>query len=103
MSADGSQSAPGIDVRKVASLARLHLTDDEVAVYGEQLERILGFVGQLSEIDTQDLEPMAHAVEVTDVFRDDEPRESLPREAALSNAPKQDGRCFVVPAILDGE
>jgi aspartyl-tRNA(Asn)/glutamyl-tRNA(Gln) amidotransferase subunit C len=92
-----------MDVRKVASLARLELDDDEVALYGPQLERILEYVEQLGELDVDDLEPMAHAVELTDVFRDDVPRPSLPREAALANAPRQDGRTFVVPAILDGE
>ncbi len=94
---------PVIDVGKVAKLARLRLTPDEEALYAEQLARILGFVGQLSEIDVAGLEPMAHAVEVTDVFREDEPGDSLSHEDALVNAPKQDGRCFVVPAILDGK
>lgn len=91
------------DVRRVADLARLRFDDDELPEYAAQLSRILGYVRQLDELDTDDLEPMPHAVELTDVLRDDEPRPSLPREAALANAPKQDGRSFVVPPILDSE
>jgi aspartyl-tRNA(Asn)/glutamyl-tRNA(Gln) amidotransferase subunit C len=92
-----------MDVRQVASLARLELDEAEIATFGPQLARVLEYVEQLGELDIDDLEPMAHAVEVTDVFRDDVPRPSLPREAALANAPKQDGRTFVVPAILDAD
>jgi aspartyl-tRNA(Asn)/glutamyl-tRNA(Gln) amidotransferase subunit C len=55
----------------------------------------------LNEVDTDDVEPMAHAVEVTNVLREDAVRESLPREAALANAPKTDGECFLVPPILE--
>jgi aspartyl-tRNA(Asn)/glutamyl-tRNA(Gln) amidotransferase subunit C len=54
----------------------------------------------LSELDTEEVEPMAHAVEVTNVFRADEPRPSLAREEALANAPEQDGQCYLVPAVL---
>ena len=92
-----------IDVERVARLARLALSPEERETFGGQLARILGYVRQLDELDVENVEPMAHAVEVSDVFRDDELTESLPRDEALANAPKQDGRCFVVPAILDGE
>jgi aspartyl-tRNA(Asn)/glutamyl-tRNA(Gln) amidotransferase subunit C len=66
-----------------------------------QLARILDYVEMLNEVDTDDVEPMAHAVEVTNVLREDAVRESLPREAALANAPKTDGECFLVPPILE--
>jgi aspartyl-tRNA(Asn)/glutamyl-tRNA(Gln) amidotransferase subunit C len=88
------------DVEKVALLARLQLTDDELALMTAQLGQIVGYVDQLGELDTDEVEPMAHAVEVTDVFRPDELRESLPRDAALANAPKADGECYLVPAVL---
>jgi aspartyl-tRNA(Asn)/glutamyl-tRNA(Gln) amidotransferase subunit C len=88
------------DVEKVALLARLKLTDDELALMTAQLGQIVEYVEQLGELDTDEVEPMAHAVEVTNVFRPDEPRESLPREAALANAPKADGECYLVPAVL---
>jgi aspartyl-tRNA(Asn)/glutamyl-tRNA(Gln) amidotransferase subunit C len=89
------------DVRKVALLARLKLRDDEVDRFTTQLGEVLDYVGLLEELDTTDVEPMAHAVEVSNVFRDDAVAPSLPRDAALANAPKSDGRYFLVPPILD--
>jgi aspartyl-tRNA(Asn)/glutamyl-tRNA(Gln) amidotransferase subunit C len=89
------------DVRKVASLARLKLTDDEIAEFSEQLGNVLEYVEVLNELDVTDVEPMAHAAEVTNVLRDDAIAESLPRDAALANAPRSDGRFFLVPQILE--
>lgn len=91
------------DVLKVATLARLKLTDAEVADYTAKLGNILAYVESLNEIDTEEVEPMVHAVEFSNVFRADEVRPSLSREAALSNAPKTDGQFFLVPQILDAE
>ena len=89
------------DVLKVARLARLKLTEAEIDDYTEKLGNILEYVASLNEIDTEDVEPMVHAVELSNVFRADEVLPSLPREAALSNAPKTDGQFFLVPQILD--
>jgi aspartyl-tRNA(Asn)/glutamyl-tRNA(Gln) amidotransferase subunit C len=89
------------DVRKVAHLARLNLTDGELDRFTGQLADVLAYVEQLNSIDTANVAPMAHAVELSNVFRTDEPRDSLPREAALANAPRTDGRYFLVPPILD--
>ena len=89
------------DIRKVASLARLSLSDDELATYGDQLSKILSYVQLLDEVDIDGVAPMPHAVEQQNVFRRDERRDSLPREAALSNAPKTDGQFFQVPKILE--
>ncbi len=91
------------DVLKVARLARLKLTDAEIDDYTEKLGSILEYVASLNEIATEDVEPMVHAVELSNVFRADEVLPSLPREAALANAPKTDGRFFLVPQILDAE
>lgn len=90
------------DVRKVARLARLKLTEDEVAVFTRQLADVVRYVDQLSEVDTAGVEPLAHAIEIENVFRADEPRPSLSRTDALSNAPASDGRYFLVPQILEG-
>lgn len=90
-------------VLKVARLGRLKLVDEEVDDYVQKLGQILGYVEQLSEVDTEDVDPMAHAVELQNVFREDEVRQSLPRDAALSNAPKSDGQYFLVPQIIDAE
>jgi len=89
------------DVAKVALLGRLKLTADEMDRMTVQLGRVLEYVDILNEVDTENVEPMAHAIELRDVFREDVPVPSLPREDALANAPKTDGRCFVVPAILE--
>jgi aspartyl-tRNA(Asn)/glutamyl-tRNA(Gln) amidotransferase subunit C len=89
------------EVAKVALLGRLKLTADELDRMTVQLDRVLEYVDILNEVDTTSVEPMAHAIELRDVFREDVPVPSLPREDALANAPKSDGRCFVVPAILD--
>ena len=91
------------DVRKVASLARLKVSEAEVTSLLGDLTAILDYVGMLSEVDTTDVEPMVHAIELHNVLRSDELVESLPRSAALSNAPRSDGECFLVPAIIEGD
>lgn len=88
-------------VRRVARLSRLKLDDAEVSRLATELSQVLHYVDQLNELDVKEVEPMAHAIELTNVFRADEPRPSLPREAALANAPKSDGKYFLVPPILD--
>lgn len=90
-------------VAKVALLARLKLSDAELDLFQSQLANVLSYVEQLNEVDTEDVEPMAHAVEVVNVLRPDVIRESLARDAALANAPKTDGSYFLVPAILEPE
>jgi aspartyl-tRNA(Asn)/glutamyl-tRNA(Gln) amidotransferase subunit C len=104
MSGERPESEPlsADEVRKVARLARLKLTDAEVETFAAQLGQILGYVHVLDRLDTENVEPMAHAVDLANIFREDEPKESLPREAALANAPKSDGQAFLVPPILDG-
>ena len=90
------------DVANVATLARLKLTYSEQETLTTQLGEVLGYVGILNEVDTENVEPMAHAVELSNIFREDEVRESLPRGDALANAPKSDSQSFLVPQILDG-
>jgi aspartyl-tRNA(Asn)/glutamyl-tRNA(Gln) amidotransferase subunit C len=65
-----------------------------------QLQHILGYIEQLNQLDTSGVVPMAHGVELSNVFADDVPRPGLDREAALMNAPKRDEACFRVPAVL---
>lgn len=89
------------DVRKVAALARLSLSDEELATYGEQLTKILNYVEVLNEVDLEGVQPMPHAVELQNVFRGDVRQPSLERTAALANAPKSDGQYFQVPQILE--
>ena len=85
------------EVRHVARLARLTLTDDEVARFGEQLSAILEAVSAVSEVDLSDVPPTAHPLDLVNVWAEDEPRPSLPVEEALANAPDRDGTFFRVP------
>ena len=88
-------------VEKVAKLARLQLSPEELDRYGGQLGAILDYIAKLEKLDVSGLEPLAQAVDVFNVFRADEPRPSLPREAALQNAPEKTGDFFVVPKIIE--
>ena len=88
------------EVEKVSLLARLLLSDEELDRMTSQMGDILGYVDLLSEVDTEQIEPIAHAMEVANVFRDDAARPSLDREAALANAPHRDEECYLVPAVL---
>ena len=73
--------------------------DSEVARMTEQLDQIVQYVELLGALKTDDIEPMAHAMDLHNVFADDELQSSLPREAALANAPKRDDECYRVPAV----
>jgi aspartyl-tRNA(Asn)/glutamyl-tRNA(Gln) amidotransferase subunit C len=88
------------DVEKVSLLARLRLTSDELDVMTAQMGQIVAYVESLAELDTENVEPMAHALDVSNVFAADEQRPSLDRAAALANAPHQDGEFYLVPAVL---
>lgn len=88
------------DVAKVAVLARLEFTDDELGSFTDQLGKIVTFVEQLSEVDTEGVEQMAHPLDVHSVTRPDELREGLSREAALRNAPNHDDEYFLVPPVM---
>lgn len=88
------------EVRRIAHLARLKLSDDECVALGEQLAKILDYVAILDDVNTDGVEPTAHALPVRNVFRDDVPAESLPRQQALANAPAIDGPFFTVPKVL---
>jgi aspartyl-tRNA(Asn)/glutamyl-tRNA(Gln) amidotransferase subunit C len=95
-----SEFSPDL-VRKVAHLARLKISAAESERLSRELGDILTYVELLNEVDTEGIEPMAHAIELTNVLREDIPQPSLSREQALANAPSTDGRYFLVPAILD--
>ncbi len=88
------------EVEKVALLARLELTDAELERMSGQLADIVDYIDQLAQIDTSDIEPMAHVVDVTNVLEADEVRPGLDREAALGNAPRRDKEHFLVPPVL---
>ena len=91
------------DVRKVAALARLDVAENDLARMREQLSTILDYVDLLREIDTENVEPLAHPLPVHNVFRDDEPIPSLPVDDALRNAPARIGDHFGVPAVFESD
>jgi len=88
------------DIEKVAILARLQLTEAELGTLTSELAQVVSYVDQLSEVDTEGVAPMAHAIELSNVFRDDGIQPSLTRDEALANAPNHDGRGYLVPAVL---
>ena len=88
-------------VRKVAKLARLDLTEQEIGEFTDQLISILGYVEKMNELDTAEVQPLAHCLEVSNVFREDVVKESLGTDKTLANAPERDGEFFKVPKILD--
>ncbi len=88
-------------VKHVAHLARLAITEDEAKKFTNQLDAIIGFAEQLNELDTENVEATSHVLDMKNVMRKDEPTEGLPREEVLKNAPdKKDGQVRV-PSILD--
>jgi aspartyl-tRNA(Asn)/glutamyl-tRNA(Gln) amidotransferase subunit C len=91
------------DVAHLARLARLAVTDDELDVFAGQLDVILGSVARVSEVAAADIPPTSHAVPMTNVFRPDEVRPSLPRDAVLAAAPAVEDNKFRVPRILTEE
>jgi aspartyl-tRNA(Asn)/glutamyl-tRNA(Gln) amidotransferase subunit C len=88
-------------VRKVAKLSRLELTEAEVQEFTGQLSAILDYVEKMNELNTDGIEPLAHCLPVSNVFREDCVTESLGTEKTLANAPQRDGDFFKVPKILD--
>lgn len=88
------------DVKKVASLARLEVSDQEVERLAGQLGDVLNYIEQLGEVNTEDVEPMAHALEQINVLADDIASPSFPREQMLQNAPRRDDECYRVPPVL---
>ena len=91
------------DVRKTARLARLALGDSEIARVAPQLESILEYVAKINQVDTTGVEPMAHALPVHNVLREDRVEPPLPLEAVLRNAPETDGPFFKVPKVIGAD
>jgi aspartyl-tRNA(Asn)/glutamyl-tRNA(Gln) amidotransferase subunit C len=90
-------------VRHVAKLSRLALSEDRTRRFATQLESILEYVAKLDEVDMSGVEPMTHALPLHNVLRDDVVEPSLPVEQVLLNAPDFDGPFFKVPKVIGGE
>ena len=89
------------DVAKVARLSRIAMTDAELDTVSDQLARVIDYFDKLSELDTDGVEPLSHALPVANVFRDDVPAGSLSQANALANAPEKTRTSFKVPRVID--
>lgn len=98
---DTQQTGATIDVRYVANLARLNLTDAEVATFQAQLSQIVAYVNEIRALNVDGVEPTAHAAPVQNVFRDDVVVPGLEREQAIANAPEHSMDLFKVPTIVE--
>jgi len=88
------------DVRKLAQLARLKVSDDQTYRLAPELNEIVKFVEKISELDTDGVEPMSHAIESDNRMRPDELHESLSRDVSLANSPHHDDQYFLVPPVF---
>lgn len=89
------------DVEKIASLARLSITEEEKALFGGQLSNILEHVEALNAVDTSNVEPTSHVLDLYNVMREDSNRPSLDIDSALSNAPDRSNGFYRVPKIIE--
>jgi aspartyl-tRNA(Asn)/glutamyl-tRNA(Gln) amidotransferase subunit C len=87
-------------VRHIGVLSRIELDDDQAQDLAGQLGAIVEYFGKLDELDTDGVEPMAHAVGTHNVLAEDAPKESLSPDQALANAPARDGDFFMVPKVI---
>ena len=92
--------AQSIDIRYVAKLARIELTDEEIEIFGKQLGDLLGHVNALEKLDIASVPATAQVVESRNVMREDAPRPCLDRERVLAEAPQRQGGFFRVPRII---
>jgi aspartyl-tRNA(Asn)/glutamyl-tRNA(Gln) amidotransferase subunit C len=89
------------DVKHIASLSRLYLSDKEIDIFSGQLSSIIEYVEQLNSLDTSNIEPTSHVIPLNNVMRDDIPAASLPVEDALKNAPDSTEKFYKVPKIIE--
>lgn len=87
-------------IEKVALLARLQLTEDEIEPLRKDMENILGYADQLNALDTDQVEPLAHPGDIVNALRTDQAKSSFDRAEMLKNSPKNNGEFYLVPAVL---
>lgn len=88
------------DVEKIAELARLKFSDEELNSLTPQMNEILSYMDKLNKLDTENVKPLSHPVEQTNIFRDDELKNSISTEEALKNAPDKTESHFKVPKVI---
>jgi len=95
-----SEKITETDVRHVAKLARLKVTDDEVHRFTQQLAHVLDYVAKMNELDVEGVEPMAHPLDLSNVLREDVEVPGVGVDTALANAPERDDPFFAVPKVI---
>lgn len=89
------------EIKHIANLSMLNLSDEEIEKYTKDMEQIVEFANKINEIDTSKIEESAFALDATNVFRKDEVRESFDRELLLSNAPSSNGEAYSLPNVME--
>ena len=90
-----------ISIEHLAQLARLSVSDNEKTLFASQIDSILSYMDKLNELDTGNVEPTSHVVSLSNVVREDLPKDSLEREEALMNAPDRTDKFYRVPKIIE--
>ena len=90
-----------ISIEHLARLARLSVSEAEKTLFAGQIDNILNYMDKLNELDTGDVEPTSHVIQLSNVVREDLPKASLDREAALMNAPDKTDKFYRVPKIIE--
>ncbi len=98
-----SNSITPADIKKVATLARLSLDEPHLERLAGQLDSIFGYVNKIAQVDMTGIDPLAHALPLHNVLREDVPGPALPLDKILQNAPDADGPFFKVPKIISGD
>jgi aspartyl-tRNA(Asn)/glutamyl-tRNA(Gln) amidotransferase subunit C len=88
-------------IRHIALLSRIELEDSEVEALSTEMTAIIDYFDKLKELKTEDVEPLSHALDLTNILAEDTALPSLPRDKALANAPDRDGGLFRVPKVLE--
>ena len=89
------------EIRQISVLTRIAMTEDELDVMRAQMSNILDSVAILNEVDTEDVEPTGHSVNIKSVMREDQRQDSLTQDETLSNAPQRDGSFIRIKAVLE--
>ncbi|MBK98429.1 MAG: Asp-tRNA(Asn)/Glu-tRNA(Gln) amidotransferase GatCAB subunit C [Balneola sp.] len=89
------------EVQYVAGLAKLHLSEEEISILSRDMNAILGYMELLNNLDTSDVEPLEHVIELSKTYRADKAHEPLTHEKALKNAPDADSDYFRVPKVIE--
>jgi aspartyl-tRNA(Asn)/glutamyl-tRNA(Gln) amidotransferase subunit C len=88
-------------IEQIANLSRIKLADDEIDIFRKQLTDILGYIEKLNELDTDNVQPMAHATSIKNIFREDQQKSSFPRQKILELSPSSANGFFKVPKVLE--